>query len=158
MKSVYRPAVFPLGAGLAVDRDILLEEPPAELGHDRLGLPLRIRVARVDAHFRLGQDFQRRDPGLVRGDAAVLADGVPAQLAADAGLEDVVLPARLPDPNAEAGQLAIPVDGIGAVGLEGLDGAPGEFRDAVCHGRKSLTPERPSSKLANYWQTLWMVS
>ena len=161
-EELYRPPVFPLSAGLAVGRDILLEEPPAELGHDRLGLPLRICLARIDAHFRLGQDLQRRDPGLVRGDAAVLPDGEPAQLAADAGLEDVVLPARLPDTNAEAGQVAVPVDGIGAVGLEGLDGAPGEFRDAVCHSRKSLTPERPSSKLANYWQTLcinsWLTS
>ena len=89
---------------------------------------------------------------------SVLADGEPAQLAAHAGLEDVVLPARLPDADAEAGELAVPVDGIGAVGLEGLDGAPGEFRNAVCHGQKSLTPEGRSSKLANYWQTLWINS
>ena len=158
----HRPPILPLGAGLAVGGDILLEEPPAELGHDRLGLPLRIGVAGIYTLLRLGQDLVRRDPCLVRGDAAVLPDGEPAQLPAHAGLEDVVLPARLPDADAEAGQLPVPVDGIGAVGLEGLDGAPGEFRNAVCHGRKSLTPEGRSSRLANYWQTFctnsWLTS
>ena len=57
-----RPSVFPLGAGLAVGRDILLEEPPAELGHDRLGFSLRIGVARIDTHFRLAQNLQCRRP------------------------------------------------------------------------------------------------
>ena len=138
----HRPTVLPLGAGLAVGGDILFEEPPAELGHDRFGLALCIGIARIDTLLRQRQDLQRRGPGLVNGDAAVLADGEPAQLAADAGLEDVVLPARLPDANAEAGQLAVPVDGIGAVGLEGLDGALGEFGDAVCHGSNVLDAGR----------------
>ena len=129
-----RPAVFRLGAGLAMGGGILLEEPPAELGHDRFGLLLRLGVSGIDPHIQLGQNFQRRYLGLVRGDAAVLADGEPAQLAAHAGLADVVLPARLLDPDAEAGQLPVPVDGIGAIGLEGLDGVPVEFRNSVCHG------------------------
>ena len=141
-----------------MDGDILLEEAPAEIGHDRLGLPLGIGVARVDALLRLGQDFQRRGPRLVGGDAAVLAEGEPAQLAAHAGLEDVILPARFPDAEGEAGQLAVPIDGIGAVRLDGLDGAPGELGDAVWHGTEFLTSAGQSSNLANYWQTLWMVS
>ena len=85
-------------------------------------------------------------------------EGEPAQLAADAGLEDVVLPARLPDAEGKAGQLAVPVDSIGAVRLDSFDGAPGELGDTVWHGTEFLTSEGQSSKLANYWQTLWMVS
>ncbi len=118
-EELHRPAALPLGAGLAVGADILFEEPPAEIGHDRPGPALRLGLARTDALFRPGQDLQRRRPGLVQGDAAVLADGEPAQPAAHEGLEDVVLPARLADPDAEAGQLAVPVDGVGAVGPEG---------------------------------------
>ena len=71
----------------------------------------------------------------------MLSDGKPAQLAADAGLEDVVLPARFPYTDAEAGEFAVPVDGIGAACLEGLDGALREFGDAVCHGSSFLTSE-----------------
>ena len=56
-----------------------------------------------------------------RGDAAALADGEPAQLAAHAGLEDVILPARLPDTDTKAGQIPVPTDNIGAVGLERPD-------------------------------------
>ena len=104
----HRPPVLPLGAGLAVDGHIFLEEPPAELGHDRFGLALRIGIARIDPLLRRRQDLQRRRPGLVDGDAAMLADGEPAQLAIDAGLEDVVLPTRLPDPKAEACELTVP--------------------------------------------------
>ena len=110
-----------------MDGDILLEEAPAEIGHDRLGLRLRIGVARVDALLRQGQDLQRRGPRLVGGDAAGLADCEPAQLAEHTCLENVVHPARLADAEAEAGQLSVPVDSIGAVGLDGLDGAPGEL-------------------------------
>ena len=154
----HRPPVPGLRAGLAVNGDILLEEPPAELGHDRLGLSLRVGFARIDTLLRLGQDFQRGGPRLDRGDADVLSDGEPAQLAADAGLEDIVLPARFPDTDAEAGELAVPVDGIGAACLEGLDGALGEFGAAICYDSSFLTSElpltsgtttrRPSSRLA----------
>ena len=53
----HRPPVPGLRAGLAVNGDIVLEEPPAELGHERLGLSLRIGFARIDTLLRLGQDL-----------------------------------------------------------------------------------------------------
>ena len=119
---------------------------------------LRIRVAWIDTHFRLPPGSPAPPP-LPR--PTVMRPCCPMvyqrSLPSHAGLEDIVLPARLPDADAEAGQLAVPVDGIGAVGLEGLDGAPGEFWDAVCHGSNLLTPGEPSSKLANYWQTFCIV-
>ena len=81
------------------------------------------------------------------------ADGVPAQLAGHAGLEHIGLAPRFSDADAEAGEFAVPIDGIGAVGLEGVDGALGEFGDTVCHGSNAVDVWRgsyPSGKrLAN---------
>ena len=106
-----------------MDRDIVLQEALSEISHDRFGRSRRIVVARVDTLLREGQDLQCSSSRLLKGAGTVLADGEPAQFAGDAGLDDIVLAPRLADANPEAGQLSVPVDGIGAACLEGVDGA-----------------------------------
>ena len=140
-----------------MDGDILFEELPAEIGHHRFGLAFRIRVARIDALLRQRQNLRRCLPGFVNDDGAVLADGEPAPFAGDAGLDEVILPPLLPDPNANARKLAATIDGVGFTRLEGLDGALRELRDSVYH--RSSAPDvwraflQIGKHTANYWQT-----
>ena len=71
----HRSPVFLGGAGLAMDRDILLQESLFEFRHDRFGRSLGIAVARVDTLLRQGHDLKRRSPGLLKGGGLVPADG-----------------------------------------------------------------------------------
>ena len=149
----HRPSVFRQGPGFAANRGVVLQEPFAEIGHEWLGCVLGVRVAQVDALLGQGEEFQRRRPGFIGREGTVPADGVPAQLAGHAGLEHIGLAPRFSDAVAEAGEFAVPIDGIGGVGLEGVDGALSEFGDTACHGSNVVDVWRgsyPSGKrLAN---------
>ena len=150
----HHPAVLRFRARLAIDRHIFLQEPAPERRHGRRLVRLRLARAGIDALLRQGQDFQRPGPRLIDAHRTVRADGEPAQPAADAGLDDVFLPARGADPEPEAGQFAVPIDGVAAVRPDGVDAALGQFRNAAGHSPDiSFLTGRHLYFVASNWQT-----
>ena len=127
----HQATVLMLRARLAVGRDVLLQEPVAWIGHVGLGFAPSFGATGVDTLPRASEDIQCLPTRLTRGQGAVGAE--PSQPVGDAGLDDIVLAPRASHAHAEAGQLAVPMDGIGAVGLEGVNGALGEACRPVCY-------------------------
>ena len=77
-KQPHRTAVFFLGARLAMDRDIFLQESAPEISHARLGLASGVCVARIDAFLRRSQYLKRASTRLIRVKWTMRANGEPA--------------------------------------------------------------------------------
>ena len=106
--AVHRMPVLHLGAGLAVQGDVLFQEALRQLRHRRrqaLGLLLPVRVPAV---VDVGDDLARPGLGLLEGQDAVAADLDADGLAFAEELGDVALSAVGIDARAEALQNVVP--------------------------------------------------
>ena len=109
-----------------MNRDIFLQEPPPEIGHGRFGITPGGCAAGIDTLLRGRQYLQRPGTRQVRVQRPVRADGEPAQLSGNAGLDHIALTSRSPHTQPEACKLSIPIDGIRATAFDGIDGALGD--------------------------------
>ena len=111
-----------LGGGcLAVDLDMSPHEALRQIGHKRLGPGQRGH--RLLAALDTVDDDGSLLAGLLGCYRSMLADGNAPGPARPPALHDVGLAPRGGDTDTEAGEVAVPVEGILAIGGERVDGA-----------------------------------
>ena len=118
------PAVDPRGVRVAVHRRMRLQVALCQIGHGERGL--RRCRHRVLAPFDAVNDGNRLFARLLDGELAMPAEGNALGSARAAALHDKDLaPGRI-DPDPEAGQFAVPEDGILCFDGQPVDGSFGE--------------------------------
>ena len=154
-------AVELLGLRLAMDLHVGAHAPRREVGDG--GVRLGFRRDRVQAELDAVDDGGRFAAPLVDRHPGEWSEGHPLEAGGTPGLDDVDLAAVALDAHAEAGEIAVPVDGVLAGDRQGGDAAGGEAEGAsLRHGdprREARTgaegPERvikPQTCGINPWE------
>ena len=137
------PPVFVGRAGLAMRGDVFLQEARPEDLHGRrppVGVPLR---GRVSTGLGFGKQGHRAPARLFRGEGGDGSEGHTAEPAVGAELANEELAPGRPDAQAETRQLAVPVEAVGPVALDAVDGAFGDL-DLRRHGASRVYRRRGS--------------
>ena len=136
------------GRCLAVDLDMSPHEALRQIGHGGLGPGWRGHsfLATLDA-VDYGRRLLARLLGCYR---SMLADGNAPGSARPPALHDVGLAPRGGDADAEAGEVAVPVEGILAVGGERVDGVLGDG-SVLCswHSTPRVHPLLPAAVMVS---------
>ena len=126
-EELHRSAVLVGRARLAVIGNVFLEEPLAELLHRHRPAALVPGSGRVAAALGLGNRGHGATSCGFGGDRPVAAEGGAPHAAVGAVLDDIVLASSAAHADAEAGKIGVPVEPVGAVGLELVDHALGDL-------------------------------
>ena len=132
---------------LAPDRDMVLEAACGEVGDG--GLRRRFRGLRILAPLDAVDDNSRLAPALIDRLGADRPQGHPLQAGRPPGLDDVELAPGGVDPYPEAGEVAVPEDGILVLGLQPFHNPFGQSERTPLRHRFSPGLDRPERRSSN---------